>query len=131
LLAFAEIDLSLDPFPHNGGASTWESLYMGVPVITKLGETAGGRLGGAIMTAVGFAEFVAADENEYIAIARDWANRPDDLTALRRDMRGRLANSDAGDPVRYCRHLEALYRRFWMEYCASPPTASDGHTPSG
>jgi predicted O-linked N-acetylglucosamine transferase (SPINDLY family) len=121
-MAFADIDLSLDPFPQNGGASTWESLYMGVPVVTKLGENAGGRIGGAIMTAVGLAEFVVNDDNDYLAVAEHWANRPDELAALRREMRGRIAHSEAGDPVRYCRHLEALYRRFWVEFCASPST---------
>src|SRR5262245_24826636 len=38
LLAFKDIDISLDPFPQNGGISTWEALYMGVPVIAKLGN---------------------------------------------------------------------------------------------
>ena len=40
LSEFANIDISLDPFPQNGGISTWESLHMGVPVITKLGNSA-------------------------------------------------------------------------------------------
>src|SRR4029078_8781136 len=38
LRAFEDIDISLDPFPQNGGISTWESLYMGVPVVAKLGN---------------------------------------------------------------------------------------------
>jgi predicted O-linked N-acetylglucosamine transferase (SPINDLY family) len=100
---------------------------MGVPVVTKLGETTAGRAAGAIMTAVGLSEFVASDENEYFAVAQDWATRPDDLAAVRRNMRGQIADSDAGDPVRYCRHLESLYRRFWVEYCSSPP--NQGHHP--
>ena len=37
LAMFADIDIALDPFPQNGGISTWEPLQMGVPVVTKLG----------------------------------------------------------------------------------------------
>ena len=121
LLAFGEIDISLDPFPQNGGASTWESLYMGVPVVTKLGKTQSSRAAGSIVTAIGLPEFVASDEDDYAAIALHWATHPGELAALRRDLRARISNSDAGDPVRYCRHLEALYRRFWMDFCALPP----------
>ena len=128
LLAFGEIDISLDPFPLNGGASTWESLYMGVPVVTKLGKTQSSRAAGSIMTAVGLPEFVAANEDEYVATALHWATHTGELAALRRDLRARISNSDAGDPVRYCRHLEALYRRFWVEFCASPPSEKNGNT---
>jgi predicted O-linked N-acetylglucosamine transferase (SPINDLY family) len=119
LCAFADIDISLDPFPQNGGVSTWESLYMGVPVVTKLGNTSSGRVAGAILTSIGLADFVASNEDEYAAIVQRWARKPSDLAILRQEMRGRIASSDAGDPVRYCRKVEALYRRFWQDHCSS------------
>ena len=53
LLAHGNIDISLDPFPQNGGVSTWESLYMGVPVVAKLGKGASSRAAGAILKAIG------------------------------------------------------------------------------
>jgi predicted O-linked N-acetylglucosamine transferase (SPINDLY family) len=60
---FANIDISLDPFPLNGGVSTWESLQAGVPVVTKLGGSAPSRLGGAIVKAVGLDDWVAEDDD--------------------------------------------------------------------
>ena len=53
LLAFANVDISLDTFPQNGGVSTWESLQMGVPVIAKLGNSLPSRVAGAILAADG------------------------------------------------------------------------------
>src|SRR5262249_9175151 len=50
LATFGEVDISLDPFPQNGGASTWEALWQGVPVVTKLGDAAPARLSGAILS---------------------------------------------------------------------------------
>src|SRR6185437_12736384 len=63
LLAFENVDMSLDPFPQNGGISTWESLYMGVPVVAKLGRGASSRAAGAILTAVGLDDWVADDDD--------------------------------------------------------------------
>ncbi|MFM9735966.1 O-linked N-acetylglucosamine transferase family protein, partial [Streptomyces niveiscabiei] len=70
LAAFADVDISLDTFPQNGGISTWESLYQGVPVVAKLGNGASSRAGGSIVTAVGLGDWVAEDDDGYIEIAR-------------------------------------------------------------
>ena len=72
--AFARVDISLDPFPQNGGVSTWESLLMGVPVVAKLGKSASSRAGGAIVKACGLDGWVADDDESYIAIARHHAS---------------------------------------------------------
>ena len=87
-----EIDISLDPFPQNGGAGTWESLHMGVPVITKLGQTTSGRAAGGILKAIGLDDWVAEDDETYIAIAKRFAADPAALAALR----SRAAGPDRG-----------------------------------
>jgi predicted O-linked N-acetylglucosamine transferase (SPINDLY family) len=119
LAMFAEIDMSLDPFPQNGGTSTWESLQMGVPVVTKLGKTASGRIGGAIVRAAGLGDWVADDDDGYVAIARKFASNPDALAAIRAGLPAMVANSEAGNCERYTRLVEEGYRRFWRDYCAS------------
>jgi predicted O-linked N-acetylglucosamine transferase (SPINDLY family) len=117
LAAFANIDISLDPFPQNGGVSTWESLQMGVPVIAKLGTSASSRAGAAIVTAVGLDDWVADDDDSYIAIARKYASMPSELERLRADLPAKIVNSDAGNCAIYTRKVEAGYRQFWREYC--------------
>jgi len=119
LAAFAEVDISLDPFPQNGGVSTWESLYAGVPVIAKLGASCSSRAGGAIVKAVGLTDWVAEDDDGYVAIAEKFASRPDELAALRARLPAMLARSEAGDTARYVRRVEEGFRRFWRDYCAS------------
>ncbi|WP_024517849.1 tetratricopeptide repeat protein [Bradyrhizobium sp. Tv2a-2] len=119
LQAFENIDISLDPFPQNGGISTWESLYMGVPVIAKLGNGASSRAAGAILKAIGLDDWVADDDDGYVAIAQKFAAMSSDLEALRADLRAKIANSAAGNVTVYTREVEAGYRQFWREYCAS------------
>jgi predicted O-linked N-acetylglucosamine transferase (SPINDLY family) len=119
LSEFANVDISLDPFPQNGGVSTWESLQMGVPVICKLGHSACSRAGGAIVTAIGLNNWVAEDDDGYVAIARKFASLPDELRTLRAELPARVATSNAGNNEFYTRCVEAGYRQFWRRYCAT------------
>ena len=119
LAEFASIDISLDPFPQNGGVSTWESLQMGVPVIAKLGTSAPSRIGAAILTAIGLDNWVAEDDDRYVEIAKKFATMMPQLQLLRAELPARIANSAAGDVEFYTRRVEEGYRQFWHDYCAS------------
>jgi predicted O-linked N-acetylglucosamine transferase (SPINDLY family) len=119
LAEFASIDISLDPFPQNGGVSTWESLQMGVPVITKLGSSASSRIGAAILRAIGLDDWVAEDDDRYVEIARKYRTMTSRLQLLRAELPTRIANSAAGDVELYTRRVEEGYRQFWHDYCAS------------
>ena len=116
---YANIDISLDPFPQNGGAGTWESLHMGVPVVTKLGYSTSGRAAGGIIKAIGLDDWVVEDDASYIAVAKRFAEDPAALAELRRELPTRIAASAAGNGATYTRHVEAAYRQFWQEYCAA------------
>ncbi|MCW2078111.1 UNVERIFIED_ORG: putative O-linked N-acetylglucosamine transferase (SPINDLY family) [Bradyrhizobium japonicum] len=118
LRAFANVDISLDTFPQNGGVSTWESLYAGVPVVAKLGNGASSRAGASIVAAVGLADWVADDDAGYAAIACKFAAQPAHLAKLRAELPAQIAASPAGNVEIYTREVEAGYRRFWRDYCA-------------
>jgi predicted O-linked N-acetylglucosamine transferase (SPINDLY family) len=113
LEAFGQIDVCLDPFPHGGGVSTWEALHMGVPVVTKLGKGVTTRAAAAILTAVGLADWIAGDDQDYLAIA----SRPmqEQLQALRQELPA-LIERRCG-PLAYARAVEEAYQEMWRRYC--------------
>jgi predicted O-linked N-acetylglucosamine transferase (SPINDLY family) len=119
LAAFAQVDISLDPFPQNGGISTWESLYAGVPVVAKLGNASSSRAGASIVTAVGLNDWVAEDDDGYASIACKFAAQPDYLAKLRAELAAQLAASPAGNVEIYAGRVEAGYRQFWRDYCVA------------
>ncbi|MCK1388112.1 tetratricopeptide repeat protein [Bradyrhizobium sp. 21] len=125
LRAFANVDISLDTFPQNGGISTWESLYAGVPVVAKLGNGSSSRAGGSIVAAVGLDDWVAEDDEGYAAIACKYAAQPAHLAKLRADLPAQIANSPAGNVEIYTRRVEAGYRQFWRDYCAAAMEGGD------
>ncbi len=112
------IDIALDPFPYTGTTTTCESLWMGVPVVTLIGETSVARSGYALLKGIGLEELAAGDEKEYVAIATALAQDLDRLDALRGGMRQRIASSPLRDEAGLTRDLEAAYRAMWRAWCA-------------
>jgi predicted O-linked N-acetylglucosamine transferase (SPINDLY family) len=118
LATFERVDICLDPFPQNGGVSTWEALHMGVPVVCQLGNSVPSRISGAILTSLGLNEWIARDLDEYRRIAQNHASRPEALKTLRHQLPARIAQSQAGNIVEYTRAVEKAYRTMWQAYCA-------------
>jgi predicted O-linked N-acetylglucosamine transferase (SPINDLY family) len=116
--AYQGIDLALDPFPHGGGMTTLDALWMGVPVVTFPGRTISSRLAAATLTAAGLTDFIAPDLQAYVELVVAKARDLDALGRLRANLRERIAGSDFGDPVRYARAVEAAYRKMWQHWCA-------------
>lgn len=116
--AFDGIDLALDPFPHGGGMTTLDALWMGVPVVTWSGRTISSRLAAANLSAVGLTDFIAADRESYVDLAVRMASDVVALAQLRATLRGLMANSPVGDPLSYARAVEAAYRDMWRRWCS-------------
>jgi predicted O-linked N-acetylglucosamine transferase (SPINDLY family) len=113
LKTYGRIDVALDPFPYNGGTTTTEALWQGVPVICFRGDRWAARTSASLELAAGLGEFVAADREGYVALAIEMARNsetPARLAELRRNMRDRLRASAACDTVGLARHLERIYR---------------------
>ncbi len=117
LKAYHEIDIALDPFPHGGGVTTFESLAMGVPVITLKGRTPAERLSAAILTHLELETFIADDPEGYLTLAKARSESKAPLALLRAALRPRIEASAAGDPRRYARAVEAAYRDLWRRWC--------------
>ncbi len=112
-------DMTLDPYPFNGGTTTCHSLWMGAPVITLAGDRHASRMGLSMMTAIGLPEFVAHTPEEYVQIAVRFANDLPRLREIRAGMRDRLKASPLLDGAGYTRNLEAAYRQVWCKWCES------------
>ena len=68
---YNKIDIALDTFPYNGTTTTFEALWMGIPVITKRGDSHVSSVGASILTNIGLQNFIAKDLNQYIDLAKN------------------------------------------------------------
>jgi predicted O-linked N-acetylglucosamine transferase (SPINDLY family) len=119
LAAYARVDIALDPFPFNGGTTTCEALWMGVPVVTMAGATMAGRMGASFVAAAGCPALVAPDRAGYVDRAVAAAGDLDRLAALRGDLRRRMAASPLCDAPRFMTGFEAALRGVWRRWCIS------------
>lgn len=114
LETYGQIDIALDTFPYNGGTTTTEAIWQGVPVVTFWGDRWVSRTSASILRAGGLGEFVGQGLEDYIALAVRLANSPDTperLQELRRNMRSRLRESPVCDTRSFARNMERLYER--------------------
>lgn len=90
---------------------------MGVPVVCMLGCSVPARVAGAIVSATGRQEWAAHDVGEYTELAIRLANDRDALRSIRDTLRDEVRQSEAGNPTKYARAVEAAYRRMWRTWC--------------
>jgi predicted O-linked N-acetylglucosamine transferase (SPINDLY family) len=88
-------------------------------VVALLGNSAASRAAGAIVSAVGLSDWVAEDDDGYIAVALKHPSQSSELAKLRAELPGMVATSAAGNVVTYTRKVEEGYRNFWRRYCAA------------
>ena len=116
---YADIDIALDPVPYNGGTTTLQALWMGVPVLVKAGQNFVSRMGASFMSAAGLSDWIAQDDDDYIERAVRLSRDRDALLALKRGLRDRLKAAPAWDIDRYVRDLEAALREMWRGHRGS------------
>jgi len=114
--AYNRIDITLDPFPFTGGTTSVESLWMGVPLITLVGDSLVSRQGVGVLTNAGLSDWIAADEEEYVAKAALFASDLDRLANLRAGLRSQVLASPLFDAPRFARNFEIALLEMWNQY---------------
>ena len=118
LQQYLQVDIALDPYPMNGGTTTCEALWLGVPVVSRSGGSAASRSGVSLLTNAGLAQLVARSWEGYVDVALGLAADLPALAQLRATLRERLRASPLLDAQGFTRDLEALYRDAWRSWCA-------------
>jgi FkbM family methyltransferase len=119
LKLYNRIDIALDTYPYNGTTTTFEALWMGVPVISLVGQHHMSRVGLGILTRLGLEFFAASKPEEYVAKASVLAAKPESLEKIRASMRARMAAGPLCNKDRFAANIENAYRKMWHRWCRS------------
>jgi predicted O-linked N-acetylglucosamine transferase (SPINDLY family) len=111
---YLDMDIALDTYPYVGGATTCEALYMGVPVVTLIGNRHGSRFGYSMLKNIDLEECIAYTEEEYIEKAVALASDITRLNDLHKGLlRKKMLASPLMDGKRYMSELEQAYQTIW------------------
>ena len=124
LRLYNQVDIALDTFPYNGTTTTCDALWMGVPVISQVGQHHASRVGLSILSQVGLGSLAAASSEEYVAKATALAGNPEDLEKIRASMRPRMMASPLCHAKTFAQTVESAYRRMWHTWCRGGQWAS-------
>lgn len=113
---YTDVDIALDTVPYNGGTTSLQALWMGVPVVVKTGGNFVSRMGASFMSAAGLNDWVAETDADYVRIAASMARDRQALLALKRGLRERLQAAPAWDIDQYTRDFENALRQMWLAH---------------
>ena len=119
LKLYHRIDVGLDSFPYNGHTTSLDSFWMGVPVVTLVGQTAVSRAGWCQLSNLGLPELAGHSPEDFARIAIELANDLPRLAQLRAGLRQRMQASPLMDAPGFARAIEAAYRQMWREGCGA------------
>lgn len=118
LAAYGRVDIGLDPFPYPGGTTSVESLWMGVPVVTRAGDRLLSHQGETIARNAGLADWIAADDEAYLRKAVAAAADLGALASLRAGLRDRVAASPLFNAPRFAAHFAEALHGMWRATAA-------------
>ncbi len=123
LALYGQVDIALDTFPYHGTTTTCEALWMGVPVVTLLGDRHAARVSASLLTAAGHPEWIANDAAGYAAIAVNLASDPVRLAAIRAALRAELQASSLLDHTGQAERFGRALRECWAVACGKSELA--------
>ncbi len=114
-------DVVLDTYPYNGATTTLETLWMGIPLVTRVGQQFAARNSYTMMMNTGITEGIAWTDDEYV----EWGVRLGKDSALRQQISGKLRHSRQTSPLwngkQFAREMEKAYEQMWQRYLCNQP----------
>ena len=120
LAAYNKVDIALDTFPYPGVTTSVEALWMGVPVLSMRGDRFLTRTAGSIAHNAGLPDWIAADEDDYVAKAVAFTSNLERLASLRAGLRSQVLASPLFDAPRFARNFEDALWGMWQRYQTQP-----------
>ncbi len=112
-------DIVLDTYPYNGATTTLETLWMEIPMVTRVGQQFASRNSYTMMVNAGINEGIAWSDEEYV----EWGVRLGTDEVLRQQVAWKLRKSKQTAPLwngkQFTREMEKAYQQMWQIYLDS------------
>lgn len=109
-------DLFVDCFHYNAHTTAMDALWVGLPLVTKIGSGFATRVAASLLGAVGLSELVTSSDSEYFELALELARDPARLGSIRDRLEANRSIMPMFDTEQYTRHIEAGYEAAYQRY---------------
>ncbi|WP_176959220.1 tetratricopeptide repeat protein [Mariprofundus sp. KV] len=116
LSLYHQVDIALDSFPYNGTTTSFEALWMGVPLVSLYGDLHASRVGLSILSSIGLEDLTASTPEQYVTVAKVLADDRQRLEDLRLSLRD-LVEQKLCDAESFTCRVEDAFRKIWQEWC--------------
>jgi protein O-GlcNAc transferase len=113
LASYGAVDIALDTYPYNGATTTMEALWMGVPVISLVGNRTASRYGLSFLSGAGLQDLAVDSPEAYVKAALKLSNNLQDLSTLRMQLRQRIGQSPLCNGSDFARAVENAFSQMW------------------
>jgi predicted O-linked N-acetylglucosamine transferase (SPINDLY family) len=107
-------DLFLDSWPYNAHTTAGDALWMGLPVLTRIGETFAGRVAASLLNAIGMPDLITESPEQFETLAIELATKPPRLAAIKDRLVRNRSSAALFDTSLYTRQLETLYAQMYQ-----------------
>ena len=108
-------DLFLDTYPYGAHTTASDALWVGLPLITLIGNSFQSRVAASLLQSVGHPELIANDLEEYKALALQLANNPNQLQVIRTNLETNRLSLPLFDTPRFVKAIEAAYIHMYQD----------------
>ena len=121
LARYRVCDLFLDTFPYNAGTTASDALWVGLPVLTLMGQSFASRMAASLLNAIGLPELITDTQEEYEALAIELGLNPKKLADAKLKLASNRLTTPLFDTPLFTRYLEAVYQKMMERYWADLP----------
>jgi predicted O-linked N-acetylglucosamine transferase (SPINDLY family) len=111
-------DLFLDTFPYNAHTTSSDALWVGLPVLTRMGQSFASRVAASLLNAIGLSELITTTLESYEALAIELAKHPAKLAAIKDKLAKNKLTTPLFDTPRFTQDLERAYIQMYERYQA-------------
>jgi protein O-GlcNAc transferase len=114
-------DLFLDTLPYNAHTTAIDALWVGLPLLTRIGQAFPGRVAASLLRSIGLPELVTTTMQQYEDLAVELAMNPPRLAEIRLRLAHNRLTTPLFDSRSFVRHLESAYTMIFERYRAGLP----------
>jgi protein O-GlcNAc transferase len=116
LARHAHADLFLDTLPYNAHTTASDALWMGLPVLTCMGNTFASRVAASLLNSVQLPELITSSLQEYELKALDFAQNPTKITQIKQTLKAETTKSTLFDMAQFAKDIEQQYLNVWLNF---------------